>query len=289
MALQRGERRVSPPALPAIKIRQNVGDMIEDIAGRRQAESHHERRQAVIDSFLMVIRRHLEFAKAETLRKLEEHYQSSGDALQSAEGGGVVAEIIFNLSRFSKGLLAAIRSASAKALQTAGEQLYQELGRDDAWKMPDPRAIEFLDNRENLLSDIPEEIHTGVAELIKEGFEEGDGIEAMAKKITDKFDAISQERARVIASTETAAAYGLARHEAMKAAGVRYKAWLTSHLPNVRDFHAAAEEDPQNQRTPIDEPFIVGGEELMYPGDEAGSPHNVINCHCISVAVGGAQ
>ena len=35
---------------------------------------------------------------------------------------------------------------------------------------------------------------------------------------------------------------------------------------------------------PLDEPFVVDGEELMYPGDENGSPENVINCQCIQIA-----
>jgi hypothetical protein len=30
-----------------------------------------------------------------------------------------------------------------------------------------------------------------------------------------------------------------------------------------------------------DEPFDVGGEELMYPRDPAGEPENTINCHCL--------
>jgi hypothetical protein len=30
------------------------------------------------------------------------------------------------------------------------------------------------------------------------------------------------------------------------------------------------------------EPFDVGGEELMYPRDPSGSPENTINCHCFS-------
>ena len=30
-----------------------------------------------------------------------------------------------------------------------------------------------------------------------------------------------------------------------------------------------------------DEPFDVGGEALMYPGDPSGSPENTINCYCI--------
>ena len=37
------------------------------------------------------------------------------------------------------------------------------------------------------------------------------------------------------------------------------------------------------QRVPVEQPFVVSGEELMYPLDPAGSPGNTINCMCISV------
>lgn len=37
------------------------------------------------------------------------------------------------------------------------------------------------------------------------------------------------------------------------------------------------------QRAPVNEPFIVSGEELMYPLDPAGSPGNTMNCMCISI------
>jgi uncharacterized protein with gpF-like domain len=88
-------------------------------------------------------------------------------------------------------------------------------------------------------------------------------------------------RARRIAMTETAAAYGAGRDSAMKSAGVQWKQWLTSGNDNVRPYHAEA----NGQTVTIDEPFIVGGEELMHPGDDTGSAANVINCHCISIAV----
>lgn len=34
------------------------------------------------------------------------------------------------------------------------------------------------------------------------------------------------------------------------------------------------------QVVPANDPFIVGGEELMFPADTAGSPWNVYNCRC---------
>jgi hypothetical protein len=57
--------------------------------------------------------------------------------------------------------------------------------------------------------------------------------------------------------------------------------WTTSRLNNVRPTHQEAE----GQIVSIDEPFMVGGEFLDYPGDEKGSPEEVINCHCIAVAL----
>jgi uncharacterized protein with gpF-like domain len=33
----------------------------------------------------------------------------------------------------------------------------------------------------------------------------------------------------------------------------------------------------------VNEPFMVGGEALMYPKDPAGSPGNTINCSCYTV------
>lgn len=37
------------------------------------------------------------------------------------------------------------------------------------------------------------------------------------------------------------------------------------------------------QRVPLSHPFLVGGEELMYPGDRNGSARNVVNCRCTTL------
>lgn len=61
------------------------------------------------------------------------------------------------------------------------------------------------------------------------------------------------------------------------------KEWVAqvSHATPPRPEHAAA----HGQRVPYNQPFIVGGEELMFPGDPRGSPELVINCRCESVPV----
>jgi len=256
-------------------------------AGKNKlAMAHFAKRKPVIAAFQKAIDRHLDYAKHETLKKVENYLHSHANPTQSANaGGGVAADLVFNRGEFADGLLAAVRGESAKALQTAGKELFAEIGRDDPFEMPDPKAIEFLDRRKNLLKGVADEVHQAIENEVKAGLDKGETISEMAKRISGKFEEISQGRATTIASTETGAAYGFGRQEAMGAAGIEFKRWLTSHLPTVRDAHAEAEDDPDNQMVPIDEPFMVGGEELMFPGDEMGSPENTINCHCVALSV----
>ena len=81
-------------------------------------------------------------------------------------------------------------------------------------------------------------------------------------------------------------AYETARDQASRDAGIEYKAWLSSHGPHVREAHAAAEEDYIDNPILIDEAFEVGGEQLMFPGDDSlgASLDNIINCQCIRLA-----
>ncbi len=66
---------------------------------------------------------------------------------------------------------------------------------------------------------------------------------------------------------------------ALQGATILMKTWVSRGDSRVRDHHLAAD----GQRVPVGDPFIVGGESLMNPGDPAGSARNVINCRCTSV------
>lgn len=54
------------------------------------------------------------------------------------------------------------------------------------------------------------------------------------------------------------------------------KIWNTQGDEKVRDAHSRAE----GQEASVDQPFYVGGEQLMYPADPQGSASNIINCRC---------
>ena len=56
------------------------------------------------------------------------------------------------------------------------------------------------------------------------------------------------------------------------------KVWISAADERVRPDHVAA----NGQTVGYDEPFIVGGEQLWFPGDrENGSPGNTIACRCV--------
>lgn len=91
-------------------------------------------------------------------------------------------------------------------------------------------------------------------------------------------------RAETITRTELGRISSIAKFarlkEAAKVVPGLMKEWRAAIDDRTRGAHRAA----NMQRVPIGEPFVVGGEELMYPLDPVGSPENTLNCRCISVS-----
>lgn len=95
----------------------------------------------------------------------------------------------------------------------------------------------------------------------------------------------SMVRAETITRTEMGRMLSMSTQNSMEQAAEQdeliFKQWITSGDDRVRDEHAAAD----GQIVPVDQPFIVGGEDLMMPNDPGGSPENTINCRCDMVSV----
>jgi len=88
---------------------------------------------------------------------------------------------------------------------------------------------------------------------------------------------ISRQRGALIARTETHGAANYGPDGAARATGLDVrKEWVAAADERTRTTHAEAD----GQVVPIDQPFRVGGELLMFPGDPAGSGANIINCRC---------
>ena len=272
--------------------------------------SHMVSRRATEKSYASAFTRVLFDARAEVLRKLENHAtagrsksphkapeSSQGSQTASQSGGEAfnreltgtestvktragAIDFLFDLAKFSEGLKTAFRGITQGGLNTAGKQLFTELGKDDPFVYPPARAIQFIRSRENLLSDVAQEAFDRIKAVLEDGITAGDSTEQLAKMVRGEFNDLSQSRSLTIASTETSAMYGVARQEGMAQAGVKWKQWLTSGADNVREAHKEA----NRQIVAVDDYFTVGGEQLSHPGDPHGSAGNVINCHCVSVA-----
>lgn len=137
----------------------------------------------------------------------------------------------------------------------------------------------------NYLVRIPEEVYDAIVAEIADGQTDGDSIEEIAERIDNILRITGSEnwpaRARVISITEVNgsanAGWFAAALQTEEILGQRLnKEWLSASDTHVRPAHR----DADGQRQPLRQPFRVGGELLMYPGDKSGSPENVINCRC---------
>lgn len=94
---------------------------------------------------------------------------------------------------------------------------------------------------------------------------------------------IGRGRAFTILRTELGRAFSVAGQERQAQArqvlpGLR-KQWRRSGKIHSRATHDVAD----GQVRDVDEPFLVGGEKLMYPRDPRASAKNTVNCGCTSL------
>jgi SPP1 gp7 family putative phage head morphogenesis protein len=245
-------------------------------------KAHMAKRRTAIMRFQATFKKYLIIARAQVLNSIAAKYEaqkapSDGAAVTRA----AAADFLFSLPSFKSGLIASMRRVSTLTLSDAGQQFFAEIQKDDPFRFPPAKAVEFLRNRENRIGGASDEVFDRVKSELEIGIDKGESIDKLSDRVRAEFNEIEKGAAKRIAMTETAAAYGAARQEAMEQSGVEFKKWLTSGAATVRPTHAAA----NGQTVRVDEPFEVGGESLSGPGDPSGSPGNVINCHCVAIAV----
>ncbi len=259
------------------------------ILGKRPAsevrlwQTHMRQRQGAIKLYKSAFTRSLMEARGEVLRKLETKSYQASDIRDQASGivtKSGAADFLFDLGKFAGTLKGFMRKAGERTLKQAGEQLFAELGKDDPFTYPPAKALQFLRNRENKMTDVSQETFDRIKSVLEDGLNAGNTTGQLADLVRGEFNEMARGRALTVAMTESAAAYGEARQEGMQQAGVSWKKWLTSGADNVRAAHAEA----NGQIVGTDDTFDVGGEQLSHPGDPHGSAGNVINCHCVAVA-----
>lgn len=118
-----------------------------------------------------------------------------------------------------------------------------------------------------------------ISVAVAEGAVAGEGVAAVGARIAAATGgAIVRGRAALISRTETHSAAVAAGDQAAEATGLLLRReWIATGDDRTRETHAEAD----GQVVGLKDPFNVGGEDLMRPGDPAGSPELTINCRCV--------
>ncbi len=117
--------------------------------------------------------------------------------------------------------------------------------------------------------------------LIDRMVESGLNERELRNDINNVMSLTKRQRAETIARTEVFSAINESTNMTFKDNGIQRKKWLAAIDERTRPAHAAA----SGQIVKTEEPFNVGGDRLMYPGDPSGSPGNIINCRCTLIPV----
>ena len=135
----------------------------------------------------------------------------------------------------------------------------------------------------NLLVRMPDDVYNLIFSELSTGQANGESDEVVADRIEQILFSTGSEwwqnRAQVIARTETNRAW----NAGVLAAAQYYeppvgRGWTKTWDADLDGHERAAHRRADGQTRRLTDTFQVGGEDLRFPGDPAGSPANVINC-----------
>ena len=120
----------------------------------------------------------------------------------------------------------------------------------------------------------------GIQNAITQGIIQGESIPDIAKRIAHQTGERNRAALTRQARTAMTGAQNAGRVQAMWEAedeGIKIqKKWIATLDRKTRDAHAELD----GQVVDADQPFIVDGKEIMYPGDPNADPSLVYNCRC---------
>ena len=125
-----------------------------------------------------------------------------------------------------------------------------------------------------------------ITATVTSGILQGSSINKMAKdlmnRVTDMNKTSAVRAARTAVTEAENAGRQAAADELEKKGVIMGKRWVATHDSRTRDEHLEAD----GQIVENNKPFVVGGEELMFPGDKSlgASGWNLYNCRCTRVA-----
>lgn len=118
----------------------------------------------------------------------------------------------------------------------------------------------------------------GLKEELTRGFVNGDTYPQISRRVKDLLEGDAGKAIRIV-RTESTRIYNEAQYDSILHAEeqgiIMTKTWISSRDDRTRESHEMLD----GVTIPVDEPFVIDGDEGMFPGDFSRA-ENVINCRC---------
>ncbi len=240
-------------------------------------------------------RRVLELLRHVHAQVLADIAQTPGGSYSAARLQMLKAQVDRNLENFGAKASADVAVLEAKTYRQIAVQIDTTVAAGTGGVLVQPvidrAALQVVQGyTADLISGLSRDASAKINAAIQRGYLGGTDlqqtVEAIGRALDDgKFSGLfSQigERAMTIATNEIGRVNSLASISRIQALKEHHpglgKRWL--HIPVARVPRISHLIADGQVRKP-DEPFLVEGEELMYPRDPSGSAENTINCHCL--------
>lgn len=203
------------------------------------------------------------------------------NAVEASGRSGVEERVNLALGNMAEDLREAYEAAWRDAAQSWAEWADDKAGRiakANDWGAPIGGWLRRNAGRN--VQGISETTRKRVAAAVAEGMDRGESVARIARRIDRLYlEEIIPDRSMVIARTEVGSATNWSQDYVAHSVDVPMeKEWLSLSDDRTRDDHREA----NGQVQPLDEPFVVGGDELMFPGDDSlgAGPEQTIQCRC---------
>lgn len=211
------------------------------------------------------------------------------DFAAAVEASTELVAAAFSVSRIGtmwkrrvSGLVTKLRDIARRSSRATAEDLGET--PPTAGELDDALAP-FLAATTAQLSTVGDRMAVAASESLAEGVAAGESVDELKRRMLDLFAAdgpqLGPVRADRIAATQAASAFNAGTLESARLLTGEerplVKQWITRRDARVREAH----EDVDGQLQLLDDPFDVGGTEMMFPGDPTAPADLVINCRCI--------
>jgi HK97 family phage portal protein len=192
---------------------------------------------------------------------------------------------IFDMLKENKILGDITRAEFKRIIEETARRTQGQIGVDFEFSPLTPEIETWLEKKIlRMVKSVNETSRKQIANIITEALASPEGYSTgeITNQIADSLDQVSDYRSERIARTETIGTHNKAIIETyIQSDVVEGKQWIATLDDRVRDSHKEA----HGQIVGLREPFRVGDDLLMFPGDVGGDASNTVNCRCTIKAI----